>query len=180
MISNFGLNFYDLAEGEQSCLREWIPGIDWAGAEIASFLSGLFSCIPGTLASRMVFGSGVGADLGFSPEEVSDEQLSCFRDRMANLDWEGLIDYEPAAFGEFASGLYSCAPELLIGILKDEFGLAEGDFGEEEVTCLGRWAAEFDWTGIFADDQDAPLGIVSGARHCIPSLTDSVDYVARG
>ncbi len=108
-----GVEFDEEARG---CLREWGADTDWplvmaSGGDAigATFLAGLAGCTPDLVLAIFLSESGVGL------EDLSDEQLACLREWIAEVDWEGLIDEGGEGMDALlaAAGLVQCAPGLL-------------------------------------------------------------------
>ena len=188
VMEGFGIRFEELSDVDASCLRERLGGIDWAAtlndekSATADLISNMIFCVPGQWASRMISETGLGAQYGFNPEDLSDEDADCFRDRIVSLDWGALGEKEPAAMGEFTAGLYSCAPKLLAGIISSssDFGVEPLELTVEQVDCLGELADRLDWAGIFSDNPASFQTFDMALQTCLPDEKDTENAEASG
>ncbi|MCY4368325.1 MAG: hypothetical protein OXF41_02660 [bacterium] len=170
----------ELTEEEMSCLREWVAGID-VGAAVASLadedpavagelVSGMFSCLTNVVVSLMV------SEMGMDGVELSEEEMSCLREWMVDIDMGTLVagfeDEDPTVLGELVPGLLDCVPDVFLSAMLEEVGVGLGELSEEEASCLREWLADADFGAVFAGDTDAALGFVPDLVECIPDLLD--------
>ena len=127
MLADTGVELEELSGDERSCLREWVTDLDWdalaaaeadAAAEFGQFF-GVFACAPDLFLSQMV------AEMGVELEELSEDERSCLRNWVTDLDWAALAVAgadDAVALGQLF-GAFACLPERLTAT-EDE---VEGD-----------------------------------------------------
>ena len=112
MLEDTGLTLQDLSEEEATCLREWAAGTDWAtllsGDDLAllmDFLPDLFACTPDMFISSML------EDTGLTLQDLSEEEATCLREWVTDLDWATLF----TGFADdslYLFELLECVPDL--------------------------------------------------------------------
>ena len=134
-----------VGDAERACIRDWLARIDLvalvqstgesaddAAAGLA-FLGSLAACVPDGLISLFLQETGVGFD------ELDEDQRTCARELLAEVDWDGLDGSEDDAEAAFEAlfslsfGLLACLPELAEG----ELSLAPGAFSPGEFSIEG-------------------------------------------
>ncbi len=134
-----------VSDAERACIRDWLARIDLvalvqstgesaddAAAGLA-FLGSLAACVPDGLISLFLQETGVGFD------ELDEDQRTCARELLAEVDWDGLDGSEDDAEAAFEAlfslsfGLLACLPELAEG----ELSLAPGAFSPGEFSIEG-------------------------------------------
>lgn len=71
-------------------------------------MNGLVSCAPDIFVSLIV------SDMGVDPDDLSDEEMSCLREVLADTDWTTFFSDTGlfSALDELTAGIESCVPEL--------------------------------------------------------------------
>ena len=97
-IGRVGLTMEGLSRQEQSCLRDWVTDIDWSDdPDYAELAFGMLSCIPDVLISEFI------SRIGLTMENLSREEQSCLRERIADVDWSDDLNE-----AELNSSMFSC------------------------------------------------------------------------
>ncbi len=160
LIDGVGIAVEDLSREEHSCLREWIANVDWSNdLDVDELASRMFACIPDVLISPFVDGFGI------TMEDLSREEHSCLRERIATLDWSNDLDEEEQAFG-----LVACVPDILISLVITEFGITMEDLSQEEQSCLRETIRNIDWSNDLTDSE-----INAGILACTQSSGGTVN-----
>ena len=163
---------WPLDEAEVSCLQEQLAEIDMtalvAGDPVAQgkYFEGLYSCAPGTVVAPVVEG------FGLSFEDLTDREMSCLQEHMADTDWEGLFDMYSDAEWELLSGMVFCVPGPVASVLITEIGAAlgieaydgliEASLSQDNASCLRERG------GVLSDDTAARAEFASGLLSCVP------------
>lgn len=170
----------ELTDQEESCLRDWVAGID-VGAAVAALVdedpavgaemvSGMFSCLTDLFLSTMV------SEMGVDGIELGDEEMSCLRDWMADMDMGALVagfaDDAPAVLGELVPGLLGCVPDVFLSAMLEEAGAELGELTEDEASCLREWVTGSDFGAFFTGDLGAAWAFVPDLLECLPDLLD--------
>lgn len=141
MIADMGVNPDELSEEETSCLREVLADADWgaladessdaSGLVMGNLMNGLVSCAPDIFISLIV------TDMGVDPDELSDEQMSCLREVLADTDWATFFSDTGlfSALDEITAGIESCVPELSMFGQEPGVGMT-ADFVPEDAVPL--------------------------------------------
>ena len=182
-IGSFGFTTWEFSAREESCFREWEPTFGWADsvislpAKIDQLFSVMFDCAPEQAASQLISRMSDSYDLGFTPDEVSEANASCFRERTANTGWGGLYTWESNlhALGAFVKTLFLCAPDLLIKRTAERYGLSDSEIGEAEVACLKEWANSFDWARLLIENPYTLEKFESGTKGCFQNAFAAKD-----
>lgn len=134
-----------VSDAERACLRDWLARIDLVAlvqstgesAEDAeaglAFLGGMVACIPDGLISLFLQETGVGFD------ELDEDERTCARELLADVDWDGVDGSEDDAEAVFEAlfslsfGLFACLPDLAEGQLAP----APGEFSTGEFSTEG-------------------------------------------
>ena len=160
LTGGLDLQLEDLTRQETSCLRRFLTGLDEEAladlddGRTPEVISGLSSCIPDVLISPLIDGFGI------TVEDLSREEHSCLRERIASLDWSNDLDED-----EQMSGMFACIPDVLISFFADGFGITVEDLSREEHSCLRGWVANLDWSKDL-DGEEQAFGLVA----CIPDV----------
>jgi hypothetical protein len=136
-----------VSDAERACLRDWMTRIDLVAlvqstgesaedAEaVLAFLGSMAACVPDGLISLSLQEMGVGFD------ELDEDQRTCARELLAEVDWDGLDgsqDHAEATIEAYFSlyfGLLACLPELAEGELAPAPGaFSPGEFSTEGAT----------------------------------------------
>lgn len=176
-----------LSEDEVSCLHERVADVDVAAliagtfrgldAAAEAFVFGLMGCFPDLFLSAFLEGAGM------TLEELSEEEASCLRERIASADWQLLLGEDDTAMtlAWFLPGLASCTPDLLLGFFLGASGIALDELSAEETSCLREWLADLDWDALLTDGQDDAAAMASGGlARCLPSDVQSGSGADRG
>ena len=169
----------ELSEAEASCLRESVADIDVAAvvaamvpdsddpAAAAEFFADFVGCVPDVFLSAMIAGAGV--DI----EELSEDERTCLRGFLAEIDWAIVIaaDEDSAEFVGFAIRLISCVPAL---VLSEAIGV-DVELSAAEASCFRESFAGIDTAALVdavsanADDSVA-VEFAEIMLSCAPSL----------
>ena len=158
----------ELTDDQRSCFREWARDIDPAvfaaedgdlGLLQVSF--GMFACLPDLLIAFAAEG------LGVVPDELSDDERSCLRDWVRDIDPAALMADadDPAAF-EAGLGMIECVPDLLVSGLEQEFEYQGDEPANAGPDDHADWAEDATFVEV-----DEPIG---GAIED----TQDIDYFA--
>lgn len=176
-----------LSGDEMSCLHERVADVDVAAfiagtfsgldAAAEAFVFGLMGCFPDLFLSAFLAGAGM------TIEELSEEEASCLRERIASADWEALLGDDDTAMtlAWFLPGLARCTPDLLLGFFLEASGLALDELRAEETSCLREWLADLDWDALLIDGEDDAAAMASGGlARCLPSEAEPGPGADRG
>ncbi len=133
-----------VSDAERACLRDWLDRIDLVAlvqstgtaaddAEAGlAFLGSMAACVPDGLISLFLQETGVRLD------ELDEDERTCARELLADVDWDGLDgsedDVEAAyeALFSLSFGLLGCLPDLAEGQLAPApEELSQGEFSTE-------------------------------------------------
>ena len=169
-MAEFGLSMEDLSQEEASCLREWVAGADpaaWVSAvddlnSAAALAVGIITCLPDRVIS--LFMAEV---FGLSMEDLSQEEASCLRERVAGADPAAWF----AASEELFGGMIACLPDTVISLfIAEGFGLSMDDLSQEEASCLREWVTGADPAAWVA----AYKVLFGGMIACLPDTVISL------
>lgn len=174
----FDLDVEDFNAEQMSCTQEWLDGLDIDALETAeaegghdaaalAFGLGLVVCHPGAFVSAVY---------DVDPEELSADELSCFRRVLSELEEETPAVLEASADEAFAVlgvGVAGCVPDLFLDDMLADFGMDVEDLSGRQLSCLREWVADIDLdmlvaTGAGDDAAAAVFGL--GAGKCVPDL----------
>ncbi len=172
--------FDTLPASDQACIREELgeqsfgsvmarPLLEYLDSDIADMEAGLgvFKCIPD------IFVTALAPVLGANPEEMSQDERSCLRDWIRNIDSATLAaaeDDDTAAI-EIGFGIMACVPEFLVASVAQDAGVELGALSDEEKSCLQDWARGIDPDALAAEGDDAAaIGVGFGIFACVPEL----------
>ena len=167
-----------LSEEEASCLREWASGIDvaaWITATeaddftaVGELIAGVFSCVPDLFLSLML------ADMGTDLDELSEDEASCLREWMADVDITAWIATDFTGAEELVVGVFFCVPDLFLSLMLADMGTDLDELSEDEAACLREWASGIDWAALLVDVESEDLSeaweLVLGIFACVPDL----------
>ena len=174
----------ELSEEETSCLREWVAEIDVArviaatadedAAVLGEVLQDQASCMPDLFLAAMV------EEMGVELEELSEDERSCLREWVTELDWTALAgtDDDPAGYAMLLQSLVSCVPDLILAAMVEEMGVELDELSEDEMSCLREWVTELDWAALAGDgeaDGTAAFGAFFGIIACVPELWSATE-----
>lgn len=115
----------DVSDSEKACLGDWTADIDLASLIMSmtsespddtlalALLGGLAACIPDVLISLLLADTGVGFD------ELDENERTCLRELLADVDWPVLGGSEEDAEAAFTAvfglsfGMFGCVPALM-------------------------------------------------------------------
>ena len=176
----------ELSEDELACLREAMAATDVAAVvaamvadaddhtAAAAFFSDFMSCLPDLLLSTML------AEMGVEREALSADEVSCLRGLLADVDWGALLftDEDFEAYADFAVGMISCVPALLLSSALGE----EVELSEAEATCLREAFAASDVAALLtaADDLAGFAALAPDLVGCVPDLFVSIFIAETG
>ena len=163
-----------------ACLEEWVAGLDVVatlvalsvddGEAIGGIVTPFMTCTSDLVISAML------EEAGMALEDLSEEEASCLRTWVADVDWPALLagstDDRSVLF-DFIPDLISCVPDLFLSSFLEETGMTLEDLSEEEASCLRGWVATTDWPALLAastDDLSLLLGILPDLSACVPDL----------
>ena len=170
----------ELSETQMSCLREGVADTDVAAmmADLQENPSGgdeftpvLVSCLSDIFVSLMI------ADMGVDPDEMSDEQMSCLQEVLADADWGALTDESSdtsgLVMGNLMNGLVSCSPDIFVSLIVSDMGVDPDEMSDEQMSCLREVLADTDWTTFFSDTGlfSALDELTAGLESCVPELS---------
>ena len=170
----------ELSEAQMSCLRDGVADTDVAAmiADLQENPSGadeftpvLVSCLSDIFVSLMI------AEMGVDPDELSNEQMSCLQEVLADADWDALTDESSdtsgLVMGNLINGLVSCAPDIFVSLIVAELGVDPDELSYEEMSCLQEVLADTDWATFFSDTGlfSALDELTAGLESCVPELS---------
>ena len=172
----------ELSEAQLSCLRDGVADTDVAamiadlqenpsGADEFTFV--LVSCLSDIFVSLMI------ADMGVDPDELSNEQMSCLQEVLADADWGALADESSDAsglvMGNLMNGLVSCAPGIFVSLIVSDMGVDPDELSDEQMSCLQEVLADTDWATFFSDTGifSALDELTTDLESCVPELSIS-------
>ena len=162
----------------EACLAEWVAGLDVA-ATIVGLAAGdpetagatttaIFTCAQDLVVSLLF------TDTGLTLEDLSEEEMSCLRTWVTDIDWTALLGDDPSVLMGLIPDLVACSPSLFISAILAVTGLTLEDLSEEEASCLRAWVTDSDWTALLADSTDDPSGLFAFLPtmfDCLPDLS---------
>ena len=133
----------------------------------------MFSCLAPETA-RAVLLAGLVLAVAEDGLELSDAELACAREQVADVDVHAFIaaelDGTPGGEEVFAS-IAGCFGHLLIELMIVDFGVDPDELSTDEAACLRAFAERADWTALLeAEDPTAAGGLLAGLFGCVPSL----------
>ncbi len=176
----------ELSEVELAGLRESVAATDVAAvvaamvaeaddhSAAAAFISDFVSCLPDLLLSTMV------AEMGLEWEELSEDEVTCLRGLLADIDWGALLfaaeDFE--AYADFAVSVISCVPALLLSSALGE----EVELSEAEASCLREAFAAIDIVALLTATDDLAMfaALAPDIVGCVPDLFVSIFIAETG
>ena len=165
---------------EEACLRERLsdedlPALaaDPESPDAARFFGEMMGCIPDVLFS-MFMEEMVGAT-GAAGLELSEEQVSCVQDAMADIDWAVFIDNpepeDPEAAADFLDAVVSCVPDVFVSLVISEMEAEIGELSDEARSCLREAVTDLDWSAILGDAPEELLAdLLPALIGCAPEL----------
>ena len=158
-----------LTAPEQDCIRgalgnelESVMTQPVASIESADWEGQVFSCLEAETA-RALYISGTVASVfdffGFGSWELNEEEASCIRESMSDVDVAALVAVPEGSSGsdELSARLSACVPSLMVASL----GINPGELSEEETSCL----RELDVPAWVAAAEESPESDVFLYRH---------------
>ncbi|MCE2525736.1 MAG: PPC domain-containing protein [Acidimicrobiia bacterium] len=120
----------------------------------------IFTCLtPDNARSLFLAGMIAGLQEGMDMGELGDEEMSCLRDLVAELDVATLVAEEYAGDDstllEVGTVLIGCVPDLFLGPMLADMGVDVADLREDEVDCLRDWMSSVDWAAVGSAESDA-------------------------
>ena len=174
-----------LSDELDSLLGERVMAIGDTEEWVVSF----FGCLTPENA-RSVFLAAVVAGLreDFGTGELSDEEWSCLRDRVADLDVTALVAADVAGdadleFVEAAAVLFGCLPDVFLAEMLAELGVDPDELSEDELSCLREWVSATDWAALMSSEADGDLdafGDLFDLLSCVPGVFDLPDLEPAG
>ncbi len=168
----------DFGDDEKACLQNWIPSIDPAAlvageddlaAVGASF--GVIACVPDLLIAFAIQELAA-QGLGVEPDELSEDEKSCLREWVRDIDPAAfLADEDDFTFVAASFGMFACLPDLVVTFAAQGLGVEPDELSEDEKSCLREWARDIDPAALTADEDD-PAAIEAGLVMfaCVPDL----------
>ena len=173
-ISRWDLSLEELSEEEASCLRGKAESVDVTvfvtpigdPAE-EEFMASLASCLPDLLVSAYI------SLWGLSLQELSEEEASCLRGKVENIDVAALVTTsDDSAEEEFMAGLASCLPYIPVRIMLSAMEKSLDDLTEEELSCLREQKHDIGlWDGPETHEEEAEyVEAIASQFYCIPDV----------
>ncbi len=114
VVEATGLTFVDINAEAASCLRPWVANTDWTAfltgatndrSTLRDFITNLLECAPNLVILAIL------EETGLTLEDLSEEEASCLRTRIANTDLTTLFPNEgPSLLFDVLARLYACVP----------------------------------------------------------------------
>ena len=143
----------------------------------------IFSCLAPEVARSVFIAVMISAVEEDEGTELSEAQVSCLLDSVADIDVAGSIAAMAAAVDpgadqapvELFGVMFACLPDLLLVYpFLDGTGVGTEELSEEERSCLRGWAADVDWTALIGADDAGDIAmfgaIVQGMADCVPDV----------
>jgi hypothetical protein len=162
--------FDTLTDSEQSCLRSELGAeqLEWALRQPVLDLSNpeqwqvaVFGCLAPDTA-RALFLSGFIGELQVDEDlEVSESELSCTREAIADLDAADLLasmmadSEDETMIAAFIAEFVSCVPDLFLTALLSDLGAELDGLSEDEASCLREWVEDLDWKALMVAEEDS-------------------------
>ncbi len=179
--------FDTLTDSEQSCLRSELGADQLESALRRPVLSEdnpqqwevtAFACLAPETARALFLASIIAGLLEGVDVELSESELSCLNESIADLDPAALLAAamndanDQSVLAAFLADFFNCIPNYLLTVVLSGFGAELEDLSEDEVACLQEWAADSDWAAVIdaEEDSDASETMVIGLLTCVPSL----------
>ena len=185
--------FDAVSAAEQACIRSALSDeldsvLDlrvMATGDTEEWEVSIFGCLTPENA-RSVFLAAVVAGLReeMGTGELSDEELSCLRDRVAELDIAALVAADVAGdadleLAEATAGLLGCVPDVILAEMLAELGVELDELSEDELSCMREWMSGTDWAALMSagyDDESLDaLESLFDLVSCVPGLFDLPD-----
>ena len=175
---------------EQSCIRDAVdeellelvldrPVVE-SFATPEGWAVSIFSCLAPDTARALFLSlmiAGIESDEGLDVD-LTEVEMSCLGEWVAGFDVAAAVgafaDEYSVMAGELASGMLSCLPGLFLAVMLDEMGVAFGELGDDEVSCLREsLPSGVDFEELFASDPETVSAVVPGLVECVHDLVDA-------
>ena len=191
---------FDSVSGvEQACIRSEVDGdvLDsvleervMTDDETEEWVASIFGCLTPDNARSLFLNTMVGGlREEMDVEAVSDEEMSCLRDLVADLDVAALVAADAAGeadleFADLSAILIGCLPEVFLELMVAGLGVDVDELSEDELSCIREWMSETDWAALMTAEDDAEVldafGGLFDLVNCVPDLFELPDAPAGG
>ena len=191
---------FDSVSGvEQACIRSEVDGdvLDsvleervMTDDETEEWVASIFGCLTPDNARSLFLNTMVGGlREEMDVEAVSDEEMSCLRDLVADLDVAALVAADAAGeadleFADLSAILIGCLPDVFLELMVAGLGVDKDELSEDELSCIREWMSETDWAALMTAEDDAEVldafGGLFDLVNCVPDLFELPDAPAGG
>ena len=100
--------------------------------------------------------------------ELSQEEVSCLRKEIGDVEVVAYASGEEGAVEDFAKGTILCVPRPLIHQFVAGLGIESRELSEVEITCLQQGLLAVNWGTVLADESGANRYVLSVLFGCMP------------